>query len=352
MRIQKKHSNEGKINLLDLFSGMGGFALAFQRAGYGFGEHYFSETDPYAVSNYLYNFKHSINLGDVKTINTKSISRPSVITFGSPCEDFSVAGKKAGIEGERSGLFFEAVKIIKRLRPDVFIFENVKGLLSSNGGADFKIVLQAFADIGLYDLQWQLLNTLWFLPQNRERLYLVGILRGKPRTQIFPITGSPFAIEKNRAKSKTTCSKKAEVIVPEGRDVGVVKAYYGDSIDLSFLHTAGRRGRVSKGIIKTIRKGTNLFTPHPKGLRHFTPDECEALQGYDRGWSAYGLKNGERVKIADYRRYKLIGNALSLPVAQLIALKLRPVFGLPDLMPEHLFEMQHRLLNQLRNINF
>jgi DNA (cytosine-5)-methyltransferase 1 len=188
MIVTETHSTQkNKIVFLDLFSGTGGFAKGLQEAGYTFRKHYYSDIDKYSVANYQYNFKHSINLGDVTKINSKKIERPNIITFGSPCQDISIAGKFKGLKGSRSKLFFEAVRIIRECRPDVFIFENVKGLFSSNEGKDFEVVLQTFADLRLYDVQWQLLNTCWFLPQNRERLYFVGSVRDKARPQIFPI---------------------------------------------------------------------------------------------------------------------------------------------------------------------
>ena len=198
--------NDSDIILLDLFSGTGGFAKGLADAGYCIKEHYFSEVDKFAVANYLYNFKNAKNIGDISKAKGSKIKRPNIITFGSPCQDISIAGKQAGLKGKRSGLFFEAVRLIKECRPDIFIFENVKGLFSSNQGKDFEIVLQAFADLGLYDIQWQLLNTKWFLPQNRERVYFVGFLRGQSRPQIFPIGESHqgnHALDKKEPEGKT-----------------------------------------------------------------------------------------------------------------------------------------------------
>ena len=173
--------------LLDLFSGIGGFPLGLKQAGFKFEKHYFSEIDKYAIANYQYNFKKAIHVGAVEEITSKSVERPDIITFGSPCQDLSLAGQRRGLKGDKSKLFFEAVRIIDELKPPLFIFENVKGLFSSNQGKDFEIVLRSFANLGIYDIQWQLLNTSWFLPQNRERIYLVGSLRGQARPKIFPI---------------------------------------------------------------------------------------------------------------------------------------------------------------------
>ncbi len=163
------------VKLLDLFSGIGGFHLGFERAGFEFDYVGFAEVDKYASAVYKYNNPFAEELGDVKSIRSENLPKIDIITFGSPCQDFSIAGKRAGAtEGTRSSLIWEAIRLITECKPRVFVWENVKGTFSSNDGADFWAIIQAFTNIGSYRLEWQLLNTRWFLPQNRERLYLVG----------------------------------------------------------------------------------------------------------------------------------------------------------------------------------
>ena len=162
-----------KLNILDLFSGIGGFKLGFERNGYECMS-YFSEIDKHAIAVYKNNFKNSKYVGSVTDVRGEQLPKIDVITFGSPCQDFSLAGKRKGMGGERSSLILEAIRLINECRPRVFIWENVKGTFSSNDGEDFAAILKAFADIGGYRLEWQLCNTSWFLPQNRERIYLVG----------------------------------------------------------------------------------------------------------------------------------------------------------------------------------
>jgi len=177
-----------KINQLDLFSGIGGFHLGFERAGYEVTS-YFSEIDQHAVAVYKHQFPNSTYVGSVTNVRGADLPRIDLITFGSPCQDFSLAGKRAGMEGERSSLVLEAIRLISECRPSVFVWENVKGTFSSNDGADFWAIIQAFANIGGYRLEWQLLNTSWFLPQNRERIYLVGYstTTGGDWRGVFPI---------------------------------------------------------------------------------------------------------------------------------------------------------------------
>jgi DNA (cytosine-5)-methyltransferase 1 len=177
-----------EINQLDLFSGIGGFHLGFERAGYKVNS-YFSEVDKHAVAVYKNQFKDSTYVGSVTDVRGEDLPRIDLITFGSPCQDFSLAGKRKGMEGERSSLITEAIRLVHECRPRVFIWENVKGTFSSNDGADFWAIIQAFANIGGYRCEWQLCNTSWFLPQNRERIYLVGYLaetRGDWRG-VFPL---------------------------------------------------------------------------------------------------------------------------------------------------------------------
>ena len=181
--------------LLDLFSGIGGFSLGLDK---WVTKHYYSEIDKHAIAIYKHNFKESIYVGSVESIG--DIERPNIITFGSPCQDFSIAGKRSGLEGSRSSLIQYALNTISKFRPDVFIWENVKGVFSSNDGADFWAIVKAFADIGGYRLEWQLLNTAWFLPQNRERIYLIGHLAEGSTRNIFPIGEDNTEVETNRIK--------------------------------------------------------------------------------------------------------------------------------------------------------
>ena len=257
-----------EIVYLDLFSGTGGFAKGLLSAGFVFKEHYFSEIDESAIANYQYNFKNAKALGDITKIKNQKIHRPNLITFGSPCQDISVAGEQQGIEGKRSKLFFEAVRLIREYQPDTFIFENVKGLFSSNQGKDFETILKTFANLGLYDIEWQLLNTRWFLPQHRERIYLVGHLRKNRQSQIFPIWQDvelpPTTRQKIKAgsqiqkkllqtkKDKNAYLKQLTLKLPSCNAQGFSVAEHGDSVNLSFLSSNKRRSRVGKGIAKTM----------------------------------------------------------------------------------------------------
>ncbi len=197
------------MNILDLFSGIGGFSQGLKQAGFNIKKHYYAEVDKHAQAIYKNRFSNAQAVGDVRHVRGSELGRIHAITFGSPCQDFSMAGKRRGMEGERSSLITEAIRLIDECRPDFFIWENVKGTFSSNNGADFWAIIQAFANIGGYRIEWQLLNTAWFLPQNRERVYLVGRLADKCTGQVFPIGENDLLAGKARGEkgSKTKLAK-------------------------------------------------------------------------------------------------------------------------------------------------
>ena len=114
--------------LLELFSGIGGFSKGLQAAGYSFEKVYFSEIEKNAIANFKYNFPYAEHIGSVTEIGTAEIGHPDIITFGSPCQNFSSVGDGSGLRGEASSLVRYAVEAVGRFRPDVFIWENVKGV--------------------------------------------------------------------------------------------------------------------------------------------------------------------------------------------------------------------------------
>ena len=172
-------NNRGKMTYFEMFAGAAGFGLGIDGECVGF-----SEIDKYAsqVLKYLYKTK---NYGDCKKINWSEVPDFDMLTGGSPCQDFSIAGKRAGIEGARSGLVWEYIRCLQEKKPRYFIWENVKGLLSSNSGRDFGSILIAFSESG-YSLWWQVLNAKDFgVPQNRERVFVCGFRDGSPPEVFF-----------------------------------------------------------------------------------------------------------------------------------------------------------------------
>lgn len=196
--IGDKLVDDTGIVLVSLFSGIDGFAKGLIRAGFNITNHYFSEIDNHAIANIKYNFPNAEHIGSVlnvsgTAIRSKHPNAKIIVTFGWPCQDNSIAGKRKGQRvGTRSGLLFEAGRIVDELRPQHFIAENVKGLFSVNEGKDFyeaiRFLTYLNSDSPQYTVEMQLLNTNWLLPQNRERTYFLGHLGTGRIKKVFPIT--------------------------------------------------------------------------------------------------------------------------------------------------------------------
>ena len=180
------------LTFLDFFSGVGGFRHGLELAGMkciGF-----CEKDKFARKSYeaMYDTKGEWFHDDITTIDSTRLPKADLWCAGSPCQNVSIAGKRAGLYGERSGLFFTFVELIKSQKeedkPEWVLLENVKGLLSSGGGRDYLDYLSIFDESG-YDLEWQVFNSKDYgVPQNRERIYTIGHLRRKGRRQVLPIS--------------------------------------------------------------------------------------------------------------------------------------------------------------------
>ena len=160
----------------DCFSGYGGFTIPAKKLGWetvGF-----SEIDKYASGVLEYNFSGIKNYGDITKIKGSDLPSVDIITGGSPCQDLSIAGKGAGLNGERSGLFFHFIRLIKEVQPMYFVWENVKGAFSSQRGWDFARVQIEMEQAG-YDVWWTTINAKDFgVPQNRERIFAIGFRKG------------------------------------------------------------------------------------------------------------------------------------------------------------------------------
>ena len=180
------------LTFLDFFSGVGGFRHGLELAGMkciGF-----CEKDKFARKSYeaMYDTKGEWFHDDITTIDSTRLPKADLWCAGSPCQNVSIAGKRAGLYGERSGLFFTFVELIKSQKeedkPEWVLLENVKGLLSSGGGRDYLDYLSILDEAG-YDLEWQVFNSKDYgVPQNRERIYTLGHLRRKGRRQVLPLS--------------------------------------------------------------------------------------------------------------------------------------------------------------------
>ena len=178
------------MKFLDLFAGIGGFRLGMESAGHecvGF-----CEIDKYARASYkaIHNTEGEIELHDITAVSDESIrgfGSVDVICGGFPCQAFSIAGHRRGFEDTRGTLFFEICRFASILRPKYLFLENVRGLLNHDGGATFETIIRTLDGLG-YDVEWQVLNSKNFgVPQNRERVFIIGHLRGERTRNVFPI---------------------------------------------------------------------------------------------------------------------------------------------------------------------
>ena len=149
----------------------------------------YSEVDKYAIQIYEKHFNHK-NYGDITKIKAEELPDFELLCGGFPCQAFSIAGKRKGFEDTRGTLFFDIARLLSVKQPRLLLLENVKGLLSHEKGRTFSTILATLDGLG-YDLQWQVLNSKNFgVPQNRERVFIIGHLRGTSRPEVFPITQS------------------------------------------------------------------------------------------------------------------------------------------------------------------
>jgi len=146
----------------------------------------FSEIDKYASELLSKKFPTIKNLGDCTKINPSELPDFDMLCGGFPCQSFSIAGKRKGFEDTRGTMFFEIARILEVKRPKIILLENVKGLLNHEKGETFRVILQTMDELG-YEVQWMVLNSKFFgVPQNRERVFIIGSLRGEPRQEILP----------------------------------------------------------------------------------------------------------------------------------------------------------------------
>lgn len=328
-----------ELNYLDGFSGYGGFHLGLEQAGFKFKNVYFSEIDKYAIANYRYNYPNSIYAGSITHIPTNEIiERLDLFTFGWPCQDNSIAGKRKGQQrGNRSGLFYSAVEVISKYKPRLFIAENVPGLKSVNKGIDIieglKILSDLSTDLPQYDIEMQLLNTRWLLPQNRERLYFVGHFRGSGTTKIFPLgkgsirdetpgteEGSRLPISRCLIK-KVRLDSDTENFIEVNQGDKILLAKEGDYVNRTRPSSTTKRGIIDQ-ISHTLDKNALHCTVDGKRLRRMTPKERERLQGLPDDWTRYGIFNDKAKEISDAQRINLTGNGVSIPIIKMIAEKL------------------------------
>ena len=307
------------MRVLDLFSGIGGFSLAFERAG--FRTVAFSEIEPYPCKVLAKHWPAVPNLGDVTAIRGADIEA-DVVTGGFPCQDLSVAGKRAGLVGERSGLYWQIIRIVREMQeaghgPAIVVLENVAGLLSSNGGRDFASVLSGLAGLGADDIAWRILDAQHFgVPQRRRRVFIVADFAGERAEQIL---FEPESVRGDTAPSREAGEDIAGTLSEGAGSRGACPDDAGCLVAQSFAEN--QRGEVitsdTAGSLKVGGGKPGQGYPaiqEAMQVRRLTPTECERLQGYPDGFTEGG---------ADGPRYRALGNSVAVPVVEWVAHRLR-----------------------------
>jgi DNA (cytosine-5)-methyltransferase 1 len=351
------------LRVVDLFAGIGGFRKGFEQADSNFYQFVYSnEWDKYANSIYKQHFGEC-DIRDITTVYSGDIPDHDLLIGGFPCQSFSVAGKRGGFEDTRGTLFFEIARILRDKRPRYLLLENVKGLLTHDEGKTFSTIIGVLADLG-YDVQWQVLNSKNFgVPQNRERVFIIGHLRTEPRPKVFPLTESDrwdYATQRDsRSEGERLRSDDPQVATTlAARDY----KGGGNLIQVGNIDTKGHNsiwGRVydTEGISSTLNAhggglgaktglyaipvltpdrvekrqngrrfkedGEPSFTLTAQdrhgvmtdntSIRRLSPVECERLQGFPDGWT---------LPLSDSQRYKTLGNAVTVNVIEAIGRKL------------------------------
>ncbi len=313
------------MKLGSLFDGIGGFPLA--GVWDGLIPVWASEIEPFPIKVTEKHFPGMKHLGDITKINGAEIEPVDVITFGSPCQDLSLAGKRAGIEGKRSGLFFEAIRVVREMRestdgkyPRFAVWENVPGAFSSNDGQDFRSVLEElteseipmpksgkWANAGMVrgngrSAAWRCLDAQYFgVPQRRRRIFLVCDFAGQSAGEILfeceGVSGHPEESREAREEVAACVGDGVEGAIAFdgynqtiGKVSQTIRADKTDGDHVGMVLTKGYRmtafgeyaddDTASAMKARDYKDATDLVTPTACTVRRLTPTECERLQGY------------------------------------------------------------------------
>lgn len=308
-------------SIASFFAGVGGIDLGFELTKQA-RTIYANEIDPYPIQTFEANFSIKVDKRDICDVKASEVPNIDIILGGFPCQAFSIAGYRKGFEDEkgRGTLFFEILRIIKAKKPKAILLENVKNLVSHDNGNTFRVILEALKDAG-YHVRYAVLNAMEYgnIPQNRERIYIVGFRTKKVFEKFtFP---EPIPLKK-------TIHDVIDFINPVDEKYLYTKGKYkGDiyeklvaAMDDSDAVYQWRRKYVRKnmsGVVPTLTAnqgegGHNVCLVKTKqGIRKMTPKECFNTQGFPE---SFVLPD-----IADGRLYKQAGNSVCVSVVQRIA---------------------------------
>lgn len=355
--------NSAGFTFIDLFAGIGGMRLGFESVG---GRCIFtSEWNKYANETYLANFTvdHEI-AGDITRVNVEDIPSHDVLLAGFPCQPFSIAGvskKNAlgvphGFECETQGtLFFDIERIIEYHRPPAFLLENVKNLASHDKGKTFRVIVQTLRDKLGYSLSWRVINAKGYLPQNRERIFIVGMredrgLRLEDMNIPDPMSGPKLASilhPEDGTESEEppyTAGIQAEVddkytLTPHLWEYlqGYANKHKSQGHGFGF-GLVGPEDTARTLSARYYKDGSEILVKQEGSRpRRLTPRECARLMGFD----APG-ESGFVIPVSDTQAYRQFGNSVAVPVVKDIARFMKP--WLMDIKYQYSPDGQRRLL--------
>lgn len=296
------------ITFGSLFSGVGGFDLGFEQAGMKCA--WQVEIDKDCQSVLRKHWSETELFDDVRTVGKHNLKPVDVICGGFPCQDVSIAGKRAGLAGERSGLWSEFARIIDELEPKWVVIENVPGLLSSNRGRDFATVIRWLAERG-YGVAWRILDSQYFgVAQRRRRVFIVGSFgNGSASEILFEREGVRWNTPQSWRKGRTYSGNPKS-----SAEVGAAEFH---AYTISQQDDGRNGGRGGMSISETMlsvgissKSKTVIVQNGVPGVRRFTPVETERLHGFPDEWTDSAPES---------QRYKQMGNAVSVPVSKWIA---------------------------------
>jgi len=286
------------MKVLSIFAGAGGFDLGAERAGFKIVGHV--EIDPQCRKLLASRWPDAVSWDDVRTAGRHNLPSCDIVTFGFPCQDLSVAGKRAGLKGERSGLFYEATRIIRELKPAWALFENVPGLLSSGKGADFGAVLAEMDECG-YSGAWRVLDSQWLgVAQRRRRVFGLFTRLDSGAARCAEVLSISESLRGNPAPSREAGESVTHDVAPcigaSGRGFERAGETRGQDPVVACPLTDNPYDEVR-------------FARIGMAVRRLTPTECERLQGFPDGWTA---------AFSDSARYRMLGNAVTVNVSEWI----------------------------------
>lgn len=311
-----KNKTRNKFKTLDLFAGIGGIRIGFENTK-GFETVYANDFDEYAKITYDSNFSTTpMHLKDIREVIAEDLPEFDLLLGGFPCQPFSIAGYRKGLEDAgRGDLFFEILRILKERRPAGFLLENVKNLYSHDNGKTYQFMKEELMELG-YCVKEGILNTMDYgnIPQNRERLYIVGFLnrenfdvfkfpKREPLTTSFRDVLEDEVDNRYYYNDKTLYEKLKDSVVREDTVYQWRRIYVREN-----------KSNVCPTLTANMGTGGHNvpIIKDSKGVRKLTPTECLKLQGFP---SWYKLPE----TMADSRKYKQIGNSVSVPVVEKIA---------------------------------